>query len=134
MRAWLESRREIAAYTVAGDWQHLDTASLWAHFRTDSPPTGVQNGPVEHYYKRLLDYRDCPLLLVFIGSVTDRGDGRTHWLTTQTIRGLPHSKSRRLTPKAQPLFSGRVPGNTSAGGRIARIGRGSSRLATCFDA
>jgi hypothetical protein len=88
MRAWLESD-EITAYTVAGDWPTPDTASLWAHFRTEALRAGIQKWSVEHY-KRLLD-TETALLLVFIGSSLTRGTDGLGW-RRQTIRGLPHSK------------------------------------------
>ncbi|MBZ1731941.1 DEAD/DEAH box helicase [Klebsiella pneumoniae] len=121
MRAWLESD-EITAYTVAGDWPTPDTASLWAHFRTEALRADIQKWSVEHY-KRLLDTETAPIAGLY-RIVTDEGDGRT-WLATPDYSRIAAFKKSAVDPKPS-LFSGRVPGDTRLVD-VLRIGRGKLR-------
>ena len=121
MRAWLESD-EITAYTDAGDWPTLDTAALWARFRTEALSGGIQKWSVEHY-KRLLDTATAPPAGLY-RIVTDDGDGRT-WMATPDYQRVAAFKKSALDPKPS-LFSGRLPGNTRLVEAL-RVGRGKLR-------
>ena len=120
MRAWLESD-EITAYTVAGDWPTPDTASLWAHFRTEALRAGIQNGLLNIISVCLIPR--LPLLLVFIGSSLTRG--RTDLAGDARLFADAAFKKSAVDPKPS-LFSGRVPGNTVLVD-VLRIGRGKLR-------
>jgi len=121
MRAWLESA-EITAYTDAGDWPTLDTAALWARFRTEALSGGIQKWSVEHF-ERLLDIAAAPPAGHY-RIVTDEGDGRT-WLATADYQRIAPFKKPAVDPKPS-LFSGRLPGNTRLVEAL-RVGRGKLR-------
>ncbi|MEQ9316988.1 MAG: DEAD/DEAH box helicase [Henriciella sp.] len=121
MRAWLESD-EITAYTDAGDWPTLDTAALWARFRTEALSGGIQKWSIEHY-KRLLDIGLAPPAGLY-RIVTDEGDKRT-WLMTPDYRRIAAFKNSAVDPKPS-LFSGYLPGNSRLVDAL-RVGRGKLR-------
>ena len=121
MRAWLESD-EISAFTDAGDWPTLDTAALWARFRTEALSGDIQKWSVERY-KRLLDIEVAPPAGLY-RIVTDEGDGRT-WLVTPDYQRVTAFKKPAIDPKPS-LFWGRLPGETRLVEAL-RIGRGKLR-------
>lgn len=121
MRAWLESD-EITAYTDSGDWPTLDTAALWARFRTEALSVGIQKWSVERY-KRLLDVEPAPPAGLY-RIVTDEGDGRT-WLATPDYQRVAAFKRPAVDPKPS-LFSGRLPGKSRLVEAL-RVGRGKLR-------
>jgi len=124
MRAWLESA-EVAAYTDAGDWPTLDTASLWARFRTEALSSSVQKWTVEGY-RRLLDSETAPPAGLY-RIVTEDGGART-WLTTPDFERVAPFKKPAVDPKPSILF-GRLSGKTKLVDAL-RVGRGKSRWPT----
>lgn len=121
MRAWLESD-EITAYTDANDWPTLETAALWARFRTEALSGGIQKWSVVRH-KRLLDIEAAPPAGLY-RIVTDEGDGRT-WLTTPDYQSVAAFKKAAIDPKPS-LFFGRLPGDTRLVEAL-RVGRGKLR-------
>ncbi|WP_207240289.1 MULTISPECIES: hypothetical protein [unclassified Pseudomonas] len=121
MRAWLESD-EITAYTDANDWPTLETAALWARFRTEALSGGIQKWSVVRH-KRLLDIEAAPQAGLY-RIVTDEGDGRT-WLTTPDYQSVAAFKKAAIDPKPS-LFFGRLPGDTRLVEAL-RVGRGKLR-------
>lgn len=121
MRAWLEAD-EITAYTDAGNWPTLDTAALWARFRTEALSGGIQKWSVEHYV-RLLETPVAPGPGLY-RIVSGDDDGKT-WLMTPDYQRVAAFKKPAVDPKPS-LFSGRLPGNSKAVEAL-RIGRGKLR-------
>lgn len=121
MRAWLDSD-EVTAYTDAGDWPTLDTAALWARFRTEALSGGIQKWSIERH-KRLLDIEARPPAGLY-RIVTDEGDGRT-WLATPDYQRVTAFKKPATDPKPS-IFWGRLPGETRLVEAL-RIGRGKLR-------
>jgi len=123
MRAWIESD-EITAFTDAGDWPTLDTAALWARFRTEALSGGIQKWSIERS-QQLLDTpaRSAPPAGLY-RVITDEGDGRT-WLATPDFRRLAVFRKPAVDPKPS-LFFGRLRSGTSLVDAL-RIGRGKMR-------
>ncbi len=121
MRVWLESD-EVSSRTDAGDWPTLETAALWARFRTAALIQGIQRWSVERF-ERQLDIPTAPSAGLY-RLVTDLGDGRT-WLTTPDYQRVAAFRESAVDPKPS-VISGRLSGRTRLVSAL-RLGRGRMR-------